>query len=106
MRLLNGIIALAGLCVFGTVCAADNEALFAKYDCHICHQSTGKRMVGPSFAMIAERYAGDATAVAQLTKKVRLGGPGSWGAMPMPPVPANATDAEIKAMVTQILATK
>ncbi|NCN22703.1 MAG: hypothetical protein GW921_00595 [Gallionella sp.] len=56
--------------------------------------------------MVADRYAGNAQAVDMLVKKVRSGGSGSWGPMPMPAIPAEASDAEIKLLVTAVLATQ
>jgi len=56
--------------------------------------------------MVADRYAGNAQAVDMLVKKVRSGGSGSWGSMPMPAIPAEASDAEIKLLVTAVLATQ
>lgn len=85
---------------------AKNSPLFTKYHCTVCHNSTGIRKVGPSFKMVAERYAGNAPAVDMLVKKVRSGGSGSWGPMPMPAIPAEASDAEIRQLVTAVLATK
>jgi len=109
---LHHLLLLAIGCQFGNIARAEpvgagkSAALFSKYNCEVCHNETGKRKVGPSFKMIAERYAGNAQAVDMLVKKVRSGGSGSWGPMPMPAVPAEASDAEIRQLVTAILATK
>ena len=45
-------------------------------------------MVGPSFREVAAKYAGDAGAAARLAAKIRAGGQGTWGNVPMPPNPA------------------
>ena len=63
-----------------------------------------KKIVGPSYKEIAAKYAGNAGAVAQLEQKVKIGGSGAWGATPMPP--NNVPDADLKALVEWILATK
>lgn len=97
---------LSCLLTLSNAYAIDGEALFDKYDCHVCHNSTGKRKVGPNFAMVAERYANDAKASERLVKKLRNGGSGSWGGMPMPAIPSKATDAEVKTLIMQVLATK
>lgn len=55
--------------------------------CLACH-AADKRLVGPAFQEIAARYRGDAEAAARLAAKVRAGGVGAWGAIPMPPHPA------------------
>jgi len=83
--------------------AADLAALTAKYNCTACH-TVDKKVVGPSFKDIAAKYAGDAGAQAKLEQKVKAGGSGAWGAIPMPP--NNVPDADLKAMVQSILATK
>lgn len=57
--------------------------LLGKNGCIACHAQDNK-LVGPSFRDIAKKYAGQADAVAYLTGKVRAGGSGVWGAIPMP----------------------
>jgi cytochrome c551/c552 len=52
--------------------------------CMACHL-LDKPLVGPPFKAIAERYRGDGAAAAKLAGKVRQGGAGAWGAIPMPP---------------------
>ena len=54
---------------------------------------------------VAAKYKGDASAVAKLTQKVKAGGAGVWGPVPMPPN-AQVPDDDIKALVTWILALK
>lgn len=51
--------------------------------CLVCHGIT-KKIIGPGFADIAAKYRGDAGAVARLLKKLRTGGIGAWGSVPMP----------------------
>jgi cytochrome c551/c552 len=52
---------------------------------------------------VAAKYAGDAGAQALLEQKVKAGGSGVWGAIPMPP--NNVPDADLEALVQSILAT-
>lgn len=52
--------------------------------CMACHQIDGQA-IGPSYKDVAARYRGDTGAVDKLTAKVRDGGVGNWGDMPMPP---------------------
>ncbi|CAG0958315.1 partial Cytochrome c-551, partial [Rhodocyclaceae bacterium] len=54
---------------------------------------------------VAKKYAGNAAAAAELEAKVKKGGSGKWGTVPMPPNPA-VSDADIKKLVAWILATK
>lgn len=95
-----------GLVLSQAASAEEAEALLNKYNCNVCHLTHGKRLVGPSYEMVAKHYAGDASAPNYLMQRVRAGGPGVWGTMPMPAAPAKVLEAEIKMMVTHILATK
>ena len=95
----------ASLLFVGNALADDGAALMKKNNCLVCHQTAAKA-VGPSLKDIAAKYKGDDAAVASLEKKVRTGGAGNWGKIAMAPTPAKVTDAEIKAMVGAILATK
>jgi cytochrome c len=52
--------------------------------CLQCH-AIDRKIVGPAFRDVAKRYRGDASAAAQLAGKIRAGGSGSWGSVPMPP---------------------
>ena len=85
------------------VAAGDATALEAKYSCTACHTASSK-LVGPSYKEIAAKYAGDSGAAAKLEQKVKNGGSGVWGAIPMPP--NNVPDADLKTLVESILATK
>jgi cytochrome c len=105
MKVQHALMLTAGLMLSAPVLADDGEALMKKNNCGTCHQ-LDKKTVGPSVKAIAAKYAGDAGAAAKLEKKVRVGGAGSFGTMPMPATPAKASDADIKAMVAHILAAK
>lgn len=95
----------AGLMLPISAVAADGAALLKKHNCGACHQAV-KKTVGPGWKMVADKYAGDASAAAKLEAKVRKGGAGSFGNMPMPPTPAKVSDDDIKTMVATILAGK
>ena len=105
MKFRHLLILSGSLLLAGNALADDGAALMKKNGCATCHQPAAKA-VGPSLKAIAAKYAGDAGAAAKLAAKVRKGGSGSWGAMPMPPTPAKASDDDIKAMVASILAAK
>jgi cytochrome c5 len=77
------------------------QAMMQKYGCAACH-AVDKPVVGPAYSQVAAKYRGDNTAATKLEQKVKAGGSGVWGSVPMPP---NATvpDADIKALVTWIL---
>ncbi|MBL8523236.1 MAG: c-type cytochrome [Betaproteobacteria bacterium] len=75
--------------------------LATKNNCSACHQ-LDKKLVGPSYKDIAARYKADDTAESKLVDKVKKGGGGVWGPIPMPP---NALkDEDIRALVHWILA--
>lgn len=54
--------------------------------CNGCH-TVDRKLVGPAFRDIAAKYAADAGAAARLAAKIRSGGAGAWGDVPMPPNP-------------------
>ena len=76
---------------------ADGEATAKKAGCLVCH-AVDKKLVGPAYKEVAAKYKGDKEAEAKLIKKVRAGGSGAWGTMPMPPNP-KPSDAELKEIV-------
>ena len=69
--------------------------------CLGCH-AIDKMVVGPAFREVAARYRSDPTAVAALAKKIKTGGQGVWGQIPMPPNPG-LTDADAKLIVDWVL---
>jgi cytochrome c len=82
----------------------DTEAM-KKAGCS-CH-ADDKKIVGPSYKDVAKKYAGQPDAVAKLTEKVRKGGSGVWGPVPMSPNPVSKiSDADLKVAVEYILCLK
>jgi cytochrome c len=77
------------------------QAMMQKDGCAACH-SVDKQIVGPAYKQVAAKYRGDKTAAARLEQKVKSGGSGVWGPVPMPPNSA-VSDADIKALVSWIL---
>jgi cytochrome c len=104
MKQLATILAAAAAAFSASLPAAASEELAKKHNCLACH-SVDKKIVGPSYKEVAAKYAGDKTAGAKLFEKVKKGGVGVWGQIPMPP---NATvpDADIKALVKWVLSQK
>ena len=80
------------------------EELLKKDGCLVCH-ATDKKIVGPSYKDVAAKYAGDKDALATLVQKVKDGGAGVWGQIPMPPHP-QVSEADLQTMVKYILAQK
>ena len=91
----------AGLGVAGQAMA--DEALAKAKNCMACH-AIDKKIVGPAYKDVAAKYKGDAGAVDKLASKVKAGGKGVWGQIPMPP--NNVTPDEAKKLVTWILSQK
>jgi len=73
-------------------------------NCTACH-AVDKKLIGPAYRDVAKKYASDKDAVAKLTKKVRAGGVGVWGQIPMPANPQVNND-EATALVKWILTAK
>jgi cytochrome c len=82
--------------------AADGEQIAKANGCTACH-ATANKLVGPSFRDIGSKYAKVADADATLATRIRQGGTGNWGQIPMPPQP-QVKDGDLKAMVQWILA--
>ena len=93
----------AGL-VAGASNALASDALAKKYNCLACH-AVDKKLIGPSYKDVAAKYKGDAGAEAKLIAKVKNGGTGAWGQIPMPPN-ASVPDADVKALVKWVLSAK
>jgi len=72
---------------------ADGMALARRAGCIACH-AVDARVVGPSFREVASRYRGDADAPARLVAKLRTGGSGVWGSVPMPPQQVSIAEAQ------------
>ena len=84
-----------------TAGAQADQALAQAKGCMACHQVEIK-VVGPAYKDIAAKYKGDAGAPDMLAAKVKSGGMGTWGQIPMPPQ-TTASDDEIKTLVAWVL---
>ncbi len=104
MKIAALALAAAGLVASSAVLAQSAEDLIKKNGCAACH-SNDKKIVGPAYVEVAAKYKGDAGAAAKLMEKIKKGGQGVWGPVPMPPNPS-VSDADLKTMVTYILALK
>ena len=96
-------ILIASLALVATSAFAD-DTLLKKNNCIACH-AADKKLVGPSYKAVADKYRGQSDAADKLAKKIRAGGAGVWGAIPMPPHP-QVSEADAKKMATYILNTK
>ncbi|MDR2837482.1 MAG: c-type cytochrome [Azonexus sp.] len=96
--------AIAGMAMAGQAYAAEDMSALAKAkNCLTCH-TVDKKVVGPAYKEVAAKYAGDAKALDTLAAKVKAGGKGNWGQVPMPP--NNVTEEEAKKLVAWILSLK
>lgn len=96
----TGSLLLAGQA--GAVDAKAAEALAQKNGCLACH-TVANKVVGPAYKDVAAKYKGDKTAEAKLIAKVKAGGSGVWGPIPMPPNSPQVKDADIKTIVQWVL---
>lgn len=99
------ILSAAVLTLGAALPAQANEALAKKHLCTTCHVIKGAKTIGPAYADVAKKYAGQKDAEAKLAEKVKKGGQGVWGQVPMPPNAA-VPDADIKALVKWVLSIK
>lgn len=97
--ILGALLAASALGTAGNALAIDD--LHKKHACTACH-ADDRKLVGPSYKDVAEKYAKDKDAVQKLSAKIRKGGSGVWGPVPMPPN-ASASDAEVAQMVKAVL---
>jgi len=95
----------AALALGAAAPAQASEALAKKYNCLTCHVVKGPKTVGPAYADVAKKYAGQKGVEAKLFDKVRKGGTGVWGQIPMPPNPT-VPDADLHALVKWVLSIK
>lgn len=95
------MMAAAGIVMAGQ--AQADEALAKAKNCMSCH-AVDKKLVGPAYKDVAAKYKGDGKAVATLAAKIKAGGKGAWGEIPMPP--NNVSDDEAKKLATWVMSTK
>jgi len=70
--------------------------------CVACH-GVDQKVVGPGFREIGAKYKGESNAEARLIARVRAGGAGVWGPIPMPPQ-AHLPEEDVKTLIQWILA--
>jgi cytochrome c len=88
----------------GTSPAFASADLATKKNCMACH-AVDKKLVGPAYKQVAEKYAGQKDAVDKLAQKILKGGSGVWGPVPMPPN-AQVSEAEAKQLAQWLLTIK
>lgn len=98
--LLVAVVAAGSLLMAGQ--AAADQALAQKSGCLACH-GVDKKVLGPAFKDIAAKYKGDKAAEGKLVAKVKKGGSGVWGPIPMPANSPQVKDGDIKTIVKWIM---
>jgi cytochrome c len=98
---IAGVVTLSMLAMSPALANAD---LAKAKNCTACH-AVDKKMIGPAYKDVAAKYGSDKDAVAKLAKKVREGGVGAWGQIPMPANP-QVSDSEAEALVKWIMTAK
>ena len=92
-----------GLLLSSGAAFADDE-LYKTKNCFACHR-IDRTTLGPSFRNIAAKYIEDKGAEGKLAKKIREGGVGVWGQVPMP-AQSQVTEAEALTLARWILELK
>lgn len=103
-RVSTVLFTALGLAVAGNALAMDE--LHKKWACTACHQDNAK-LVGPSYQDVADKYRAEYKkdakgTIAKLSAKVKAGGAGAWGQIPMTPH-GHVPDADIQKMVKSLL---
>ncbi|MFC0668753.1 c-type cytochrome [Azotobacter chroococcum] len=102
-KILIPLLAFGGALALQPALAEDGDALYKTKGCTVCH-AVDSKLVGPSYKDVAAKYAGQADAIDVLATKIKNGGSGNWGQIPMPP---NAvTEEEAKALAKWVLEQK
>ena len=102
---MKRLIWIAALTLLGSSAgAATPDEAMAKAGCLACH-SMDKKILGPAYKDVAAKYKARKDAEAYVTKKIREGSTGVWGAIPMPPNGAVNAD-EAKTLAKYILSVK
>ena len=106
MRYIRCVLFVAPYSLYapGVHASTDDAKAFAlakQNACLGCH-ALDKKIVGPSLQSIAKKYAGDSNATVFLKNKIKQGGSGSWGVVPMP-ANAKLSEADLKTITSWIL---
>lgn len=99
----RALLIMAALTAFSAPALAD-AALAKSKNCMACH-AVDKKLVGPSYKDVAQKYGADAKAVDALAVKIVKGGSGVWGAIPMPANP-QVSEADAKKLAAWVMTHK
>jgi cytochrome c len=101
MQTMKTVLLMLAACVAAPAHA--DKKLADEKTCTACH-GMDQKVVGPGFKEIATKYAGQADAAAMLADRIKKGGVGNWGQIPMPA--NNVTDDEAKKLAGWVLSLK
>jgi cytochrome c len=105
MEFKSVVMAVAALLVTAGAHALDAEAanaLAAKSACLACH-AVDKKVVGPAYKDVAAKHKGQADGLEKVMARIKSGGSGMYGPVPMPPQP-NLKDDQVKLLAEWVLA--
>jgi len=108
MRFSYGLIAVVaalGICAPASAAIDAKVAtdMLTKAGCNACHQQD-KKVLGPAYKDVSVKYKSNTKAPDLLMQKVRAGGSGVYGPIPMPPNPKEKiSDDDLKKLVAWIL---
>ena len=97
MKYILAVLLLANVSI-----ASADQALAQKSGCLACH-SVDRKILGPAYKDVATKYRGQ-DVEAKLVEKVKKGGSGVWGPIPMPANSPQVKDEDIKILVKWVLA--
>jgi len=96
------VMAIAAGSIMVATQASANQALAQKSGCLACH-AVDHKILGPAYKDVAAKYKGDKGAEDRLVAKVKAGGSGVWGPMPMPANSPQVKDEDIRTIVKWVL---
>jgi cytochrome c len=100
---MAGALALISAAAGAAIDDKKATEIMNKSGCSACH-NVDKKVVGPSYKEVAKKHKGQKDAAAMLVKKVREGGSGAYGQIPMPPnSKGQISDEDLKALVDWVL---
>jgi len=98
------VIGISAVLLFQAGAAFADDDLYRSKNCMACHR-VDRNTLGPSFKSVAAKYDNQAGMDIKLAQKIREGGVGVWGAVPMPAQP-QVTEAESLTLSRWILSLK
>lgn len=108
-KILTTIVSLFALSIFSLATETHAQSverlnsLAKTKNCFSCH-SVEKKVLGPGFREVAQKY-GNKPDVNVLAEKIKKGGVGKWGSVPMPANP-QVSEAEAQELATLIMGLK